>query len=686
MILLTAFPAYAVTLTGGGGGGVGSGDIATDEIWDTAGDIAYGTGANTAGKLAIGTAYQLLMTNAGATAPAWTSTLGATGTRFTKGWFTDLEVTNAIAGSVTGNAGTATALAANPMDCGALGLATAIDASGNLTCGYAIGTDVQAFDADLTTWAGVTPGTGVATALAVNVGSAGAPVLFDGALGTPSSGTVTNLTGTASININGTVGATTPAAGTFTSVTIAKSSGVAGDLGLYEANSTDTHAAGFRGPASITGDGAYRILFPNARAAAAGQVLAVTNAGESGTGTAADPYIQTGSWITPLVAGTATGGVILGDDSPDAEGELGYASTQLVFHDGTSARNVAKAGTLTNTKWCSTDGTVINCAEDAPAGSGDITAVGSCASGSCATIGNADTSGGYIDFLEDSDNGTNYVRLKAPDSTADATITLPDTTGTLAILGANTFTGNQTLDDGTGASPTLTFQDATNETAVFEKADAGFLTITTVAGDGVNIVTGNFKVGNGAPTKTQDGEDAYIEGMLEVDGVIYADGGITGATASDPYIKLDETDGTDWWIGVDDTGNSLEFRTNVAVGNTVRMELYESTGLLVTPPAAQTIEAGNTIAANACGTIKIITSAGDVTTNTTNTFTEPAATNAGCCMDVINTGANTITLDVNTNFVSAGAANVALGAGDTVRVCSTGASGKWYQIGATGNN
>lgn len=34
------------------------------------------------------------------------------------------------------------------------------------TMGVAIGTNVQAFDADLTTWAGVTPGTGVATALA----------------------------------------------------------------------------------------------------------------------------------------------------------------------------------------------------------------------------------------------------------------------------------------------------------------------------------------------------------------------------------------------------------------------------------------------------------------------------------------------------------------------------------------
>jgi len=38
-------------------------------------------------------------------------------------------------------------------------------------------------------------GTGVETALAVNVGSAGAPVLFNGAGGTPSSLTLTNGTG-----------------------------------------------------------------------------------------------------------------------------------------------------------------------------------------------------------------------------------------------------------------------------------------------------------------------------------------------------------------------------------------------------------------------------------------------------------------------------------------------------------
>lgn len=66
---------------------------------------------------------------------------------------------------------------------------------GNIVYTDAIGVTVQAFDTDLTTWAGVTPGTGVTTALAINVGSAGAFVTFNGAGGTPSSLTLTNATG-----------------------------------------------------------------------------------------------------------------------------------------------------------------------------------------------------------------------------------------------------------------------------------------------------------------------------------------------------------------------------------------------------------------------------------------------------------------------------------------------------------
>ena len=81
-----------------------------------------------------------------------------------------------------------------------------------------------------------TTGTGVVTALGVNVGSAGAVVVNGGVLGTPSSGTVTNLTGTASININGTVGATTANTGSFTTLAATGDTRLATTAVLYSGN------------------------------------------------------------------------------------------------------------------------------------------------------------------------------------------------------------------------------------------------------------------------------------------------------------------------------------------------------------------------------------------------------------------------------------------------------------------
>ena len=66
-----------------------------------------------------------------------------------------------------------------------------------------------------------TAGVGTFTNLTVTgtLGVTGVATLGNGAiLGTPASGTVTNLTGTASININGTVGATTASSGAFTTL------------------------------------------------------------------------------------------------------------------------------------------------------------------------------------------------------------------------------------------------------------------------------------------------------------------------------------------------------------------------------------------------------------------------------------------------------------------------------------
>lgn len=73
-------------------------------------------------------------------------------------------------------------------DAVAVAIATKYDSSD-------VGVSIQAYDSDLTTWAGITPGTGIATSLAVNVGTAGAPVVNGGVLGTPTSGNLANCTG-----------------------------------------------------------------------------------------------------------------------------------------------------------------------------------------------------------------------------------------------------------------------------------------------------------------------------------------------------------------------------------------------------------------------------------------------------------------------------------------------------------
>ena len=51
------------------------------------------------------------------------------------------------------------------------------------------------------------------------------------------------------------------------------------------------------------------------------------------------------------------------------------------------------------------------------------------------SVKNGSTSAGFIEFFEDSDNGTNKVTLIGPASTADVTLTLPSTTDTLAAAG-----------------------------------------------------------------------------------------------------------------------------------------------------------------------------------------------------------------------------------------------------------
>ena len=110
---------------------------------------------------------------------------------------------------------------------------------GSTTAGTGAFTTLAA--SSTTTLSGLTASTALALDASKNVVSvtntgtgsnvlATSPTFVTPVLGTPSSGTVTNLTGTASININGTVGATTPAAGSFTTLSASGQSSFGGVL------------------------------------------------------------------------------------------------------------------------------------------------------------------------------------------------------------------------------------------------------------------------------------------------------------------------------------------------------------------------------------------------------------------------------------------------------------------------
>ena len=85
------------------------------------------------------------------------------------------------------------------------------------------------------------------------------------------------------------------------------------------------------------------------------------------------------------------------------------------------------------------DGGTIGTATDADsitiASAGAVTFSQTSVHSASLSVKNGATSAGFIEFFEDSDNGTNKVTLIGPASTSDVTLTLPATTDTVAVAG-----------------------------------------------------------------------------------------------------------------------------------------------------------------------------------------------------------------------------------------------------------
>lgn len=126
------------------------------------------------------------------------------------------------------------------------------------------------------------------------------------------------------------------------------------------------------------------------------------------------------------------GGIALGDTTPDADGEIGYATNAFLgFANSedftlTASANMWTLNSNTSAAFTITPALTVT---GLTTMNGGFSAVGT------NTVSNGSASAGSILFKEDSDNGTNTAQLIGPASTADVVITLPATTGTVALTG-----------------------------------------------------------------------------------------------------------------------------------------------------------------------------------------------------------------------------------------------------------
>ena len=174
--------------------------------------------------------------------------------------------------TVAGSAGTVTSVAATVPSVFSIS-GSPITTSGTLALTYSGtalpvangGTGITSLGTGVATFLGTPSSANLAAALTDETGTGSAvfatsPTLVTPALGTPSSGIVTNLTGTASININGTVGATTPATGAFTTVSATNTitqTGSSGTLAFNQNQSINAAIVNKKTATSSNSLGAY---------------------------------------------------------------------------------------------------------------------------------------------------------------------------------------------------------------------------------------------------------------------------------------------------------------------------------------------------------------------------------------------------------------------------------------------
>lgn len=230
-----------------------------------------------------------------------TQIMGSTGARNTKGWFTDLEVTNypTVNGATVFNqAVTSTSnpafLTLNLVGANALNLGTSGTYDGEVRFKSGTGSNNYYFKI-----LGSNFGANIGWTLPTAAPAGNGYLVTASTAGVLSYTDPATLTGTGDLKADGTVpltadwdvGAYTITAKGFTAK---KATGVAGLSSVYEANSTDTDYVAWMGPSSISESWSYQF---SATQPSAGQAMVFS--APTGSGDPNGKKVSTQSWITP---------------------------------------------------------------------------------------------------------------------------------------------------------------------------------------------------------------------------------------------------------------------------------------------------------------------------------------------------------------------------------------------------
>ena len=326
-------------------------------------------------------------------------------------------------------------------------------------------------------------GTGVATALAVNVGSAGAPVVNGGALGTPSSGTATNLTG------------------------LPLSTGVTGTLPIANGGTGQT-----------TATAAFNALAPSQ----------ATNSGK---------YLTTDGTNTSWATVTSGSGDVVGPASSTDNAFARFDSTTGKLLQNSTGATLSDTGGATFT------------------GSVDVAGTS--------------TAGSNIKLYEDTDNGTNYVAFKAPDSIAsNVTWTLPSADGTntqvLQTNGSGVLSFATVSGGASAATPTALG-------TVYGKTDTGSITFVGYqAGNASSSAAHNVAVGASAMAAITTGSRNIVLGSYAAGALTTGEGNIVlgtfGVGSGTNTFSANTSGSNNIAIGGESLNSNTTVNNNIAVG------------------------------------------------------------------------------------------------------------------------